>query len=147
MSVEDRLAIIDLTIAYCWALDAHDWAALENVFLPDATAELASPLLQGVEAIKTRVATALDPLDESQHMVTNHQVTIEGDRATCRCYLQAQHVRRAAGDGGAGVNFIVAGRYEDEMVRAPQGWRIKHRRLVRMWEEGNPGVLRPQRST
>lgn len=145
MSLEDRQACIDLTIAYCWALDARDWPALENVFLPDATAELASPVLEGVEAIKARVARALDPLDESQHMVTNHQVTLDGDRATCRCYLQAQHVRR--GVSGGGVNFIVAGRYEDEMVRTPIGWRIRHRRLVRMWEDGNPEVLRPQRST
>ena len=145
MSIEDRLAIADLTAAYCWALDARDWAALEQVFLPDATAELASPLLHGVEAIKARVAKALDPLDESQHMVTNHQIVIEGDVATCRCYLQAQHVRRGA--AGDGVNFVIGGRYEDEMVRTPQGWRIRHRRLVRMWEEGNPEVLRPQRST
>ncbi len=66
-SPEDRTAIVDVTVAYCWALDTRDWTALDDVFLPDATAELASPLLTGVGAIRERVAAALTPLDETQH--------------------------------------------------------------------------------
>lgn len=136
----DRAAITDLTIAYCWALDRHAWDELDDVFSCDFTAELASPTLRGVEAIKARVAQALEPLDDSQHMVTNHQIVIAGDTATCRCYLQAQHVRR---DVDGGDNFMVAGRYEDTLVRTADGWRINHRRLVSMWRQGNPVVLRP----
>ncbi len=136
----DRTAIADLTIAYCWALDTHRWDDLDDVFSADATAELASPTLYGVDAIKARVALALVPLDESQHMVTNHQIVIDGDHATCRCYLHAQHVRRGV-DGGD--NFVIGGRYEDRMVRTGEGWRISHRRLVSMWREGNLAVLHP----
>lgn len=138
-STEDQLAIIAVTVAYCWALDTRDWPALNNVFVPDATAELASPLLHGVEAIKTRIASALDPLDVSQHMVTNHQIDVDGDRATCRCYVHAQHVLKAA---TGGPNFVIGGRYEDTLARTPDGWRIAHRRLVPMWREGNPLVVR-----
>ena len=137
-SIQDRTDVVDVTIAYCWALDTHDWAGLEDVFLPGATAELSSPLLEGVEAIKTRVATALTHLDDSQHLVANHQVVIDGDTATSRCYLQAQHVRRGV-EGGD--NLLIGGRYEDQLVRTPAGWRIKHRRLVIMWREGNPAVM------
>jgi SnoaL-like domain len=145
-SHEDRQAIIDLTIAYCWALDGRDWTALESVFLTDATAELASPLLHGVEAITTRVRLALEPLDDSQHIVTNHQVRFDagserGDTATCRCYLHAQHVVRGL-EGGD--NLVIGGRYEDSVVRAELGWRIAHRKLVVMWREGNDAVMRPR---
>ena len=136
----DRTAITDLTIAYCWALDSHDWDGLDDVFASDVTAELASPLLTGVEAIKARVKLALDPLDDSQHMVTNHQIAIDGDQATCRCYLHAQHVRHGV-EGGD--NFVIGGRYEDTVVRTSGGWRIQHRRLVSMWRDGNPAVLHP----
>lgn len=139
-SLADRTAIIDLTIAYCWALDTRQWDALDDVFATDVTAELAAPLMHGVEAIKARVARALVPLDDSQHMVTNHQIVIDGDRATCRCYLHAQHVRNGV-EGGD--NFVIGGRYEDTMVRTASGWRISHRRLVSMWREGNPAVLLP----
>ena len=108
----------------------------------DATALLATPSpLEGVDAIRERVARALTPLDDSQHLVANHQVTIDGDDATCRCYLQAQHVRRAANASGAGENYIIGGRYEDRMVRTAVGWRIAHRELVVMWREGNPAVI------
>lgn len=139
-TMADRLAITDLTIAYCWALDTKDWDGLDRVFAVDVTAELASPLLHGVEAIKARVARALEPLDDSQHIVTNHQIVIDGDQASCRCYLHAQHVRRGV-EGGD--NYVIGGRYEDTMVRTPDGWRIAHRRLVSMWREGNVAVLHP----
>jgi len=141
-ALADRQAIIDVTIAYCWALDTKQWDALDEVFAPDATAMLASPApLAGVGAIKERVRRALEPLDASQHIVANHQIAIDGDDATCRCYLQAQHVRHAAAEAGAGANFIIAGRYEDQLQRTPAGWRITHRELVPMWREGNPAVI------
>lgn len=139
----DRQAVIDLTIAYAWAIDAHDWDALRDIFLPDATALLVDERV-GIDSIIERIRTALTPLDASQHLIGNHQVRLNGDTATCRCYLQAQHVRRAA-EGGP--NFIVAGRYEDEMVRTPAGWRIRRRVLVRTWTEGNPNVVRAARPT
>jgi hypothetical protein len=140
--LSDRQDIVDLTIAYCWALDTKRWDALDDVFLRDATALLAtSSPLQGVDAIKDRVRRALEPLDDSQHIVANHQVVVAGDTATCRCYLQAQHVRHAAASDGSGPNFVIGGRYEDRMVRTAHGWRIAHRELVSMWREGNPAVI------
>lgn len=135
----DRQAIVDLTIAYTWALDRRQFEDLRQVFLPDAIASLVGEL-RGVDAIIERVSAALMPLDDSQHIVSNHQVRLNGDRATCRCYMQAQHVRRGL-EGGD--NFIVAGRYEDDVVRTAEGWRIARRVLVRTWSDGNPAVLRP----
>jgi hypothetical protein len=81
---------------------------------------------------------ALEHLDTSQHLVGNHEIQVDGDDATHRCYLQAQHVRQAA---TGGPNYIVAGRYEDRFRRTDQGWRIVHRALVVMWTEGNVGVV------
>ena len=138
-ATDDRRAVIDLTIAYTWAIDTHNWDALRSIFVPDATAFLVDERV-GIDSIIERISAALGPLDDSQHLIGNHQVRIDGDSATCRCYLQAQHVRRAA-EGGP--NFIVAGRYEDEMVRTTQGWRISRRVLVVTWTDGNPFVVRP----
>ena len=110
------------------------------MFVPDATADLPSlNHLVGIEAIRGRVRSALEHLDDSQHLVGNHEVVVDGDTATHRCYLQAQHVRRAA---TGGPNYIVAGRYEDRLVRTAAGWRIAHRTLVVMWTDGNLAVAR-----
>ena len=136
---DDRTEIVDLTVAYCWAIDEKNWSELRNVFLADASGELGNGTEHGVEAIIARISSVLSPLDSSQHLVSNHQVELDGDRATCRCYFHAQHVRKAA-DGGR--HYVIAGRYEDALLRTGAGWRIAHRKLVVMWREGNPGVLR-----
>ena len=136
----DEKEIVDTTIAYCWGIDTRQWDVLrDRVFLNDSTAFLGSPL-EGIGAITDRIQRALGMLDTSQHMVSNHQVTITGDTATSRCYFQAQHVRQAA-DGGP--NYIVAGIYADDFIRTPAGWRIQDRTLTVLWTEGNMRVVRP----
>jgi 3-phenylpropionate/cinnamic acid dioxygenase small subunit len=138
-SGSDRQQIIDLTIDYCWTIDTRDFDHLRDIFHPDATALLGDER-PSVDSIIDKIRGSLTPLDATQHLITNHQVRVEGDRATSRCYLQAQHVRKAA---VGGVNFIIAGRYEDELVRTTDGWRIMRRTLHRDWSEGNLAVVRP----
>lgn len=136
----DERDITKVAIAYTWALDQHRWDDLRDVFAADATATLGSPdRLDGIEAIIGRIRAALEPLDDSQHLVGNHEIVVDGDTATHRCYLHAQHIRRSA---VAGPHYIVAGRYEDELARTAAGWRITHRNLEVMWTEGNAGVVR-----
>ncbi len=131
----DEREVVAVATRYCRALDTQDWPLLTTVFLTDATADLATTsLLVGVDAITNRIRTALESLDDCQHLVGNHEVVIDGDSATHRCYLQAQHVRVAA---VGGPNYLVGGRYEDRMVRTPDGWRIAHRTLTVMWTDGN----------
>jgi SnoaL-like domain len=131
----DERDIVAVVSQYCRALDTQNWPLLGEVFEPDSTAELGTPvLLSGIDAIVGRIRGALTGLDESQHLVGNHEVTVDGDHATHRCYLQAQHVRRAA---TGGPNYIVAGSYDDRFVRTPAGWRIAHRTLTVMWTDGN----------
>jgi len=140
----DRQAIVDLTIAYAWFLDHGPHADLATVFTPDAYALLGGEECSGADAIIDRVDRALTRLTISQHIVGNHQVAIDGDTATCRCYFHAQHVMHGT-EGGD--NYIVAGRYDDQLVRTPQGWRIAHRVLTVDWTDGNQAVVRPPRST
>ena len=135
--MDDILAVVNVTHAYCWALDDHAWDDLDDVFATDATAELGGEYV-GLAAIKDRVASVLLRLRASQHMVSTHQVTLDGDAATCRCYLHAQHVREI---DGLEAQFVVGGRYDDELVRAPDGWRITRRVLTVIWTAGDPRVL------
>jgi hypothetical protein len=137
--VDDIVAIVNVTHAYCWALDGHAWDDLADVFTPDARAELGGEYV-GLDAIKERVASVLLRLRASQHMVSTHQVAVDGDAATCRCYLHAQHVRELE---GSDARFLVGGRYDDALVRTPAGWRIARRSLTVIWTAGDPRVLQP----
>ena len=137
----EKAEIADLAVAYCWAIDGREWARLDEIFLPEATADFSmAGVHEGRDAIVERIKAALGVLDASQHIVSNHEVHIDGDRATHRCQMQAQHVRH---DAEGGPNYIVAGRYEDRLVRAADGWRIAHRDLIIAWTDGNIRVVRP----
>jgi ketosteroid isomerase-like protein len=137
----DEREVVAVALRYCTALDTNDWLALRTVFLEDATAQLGDPpVLKGIDAITARIRAALEYLDDSQHLVGNHDVVVDGETATHRCYLQAQHIRKVP-EGGS--NYIVAGRYDDRLERTSDGWRIAHRTLTVMWTEGNVAVVRP----
>lgn len=137
----DEAAIRDTAARYCWALDTLDRAAIETVFLPDATAILGGPtLLEGLDAIWARINAALSNLTVSQHLIGSQLVEVTGDTATQRCYLHAQHVREGT-EGGS--QYIVAGTYIDRLERTPAGWRIRHRELTVQWTSGNVRVVRP----
>jgi hypothetical protein len=134
----DERAIVALTIAYAWALDTRRYDELRSVFAPDATAVLRGVACEGLDAIVARISRPLDRLDATQHIVTNQQVTVDGERATCRTQLQSQHVRRGTEGGDT---YLIGGVYDDRLERRPEGWRIVHRTLTETWSRGNPAVI------
>jgi ketosteroid isomerase-like protein len=136
----DEKAIIDLTIAYTWALDTKQFDELRNVFAADATAMLHHVECGGVDAIIERIAGAINRLDVTQHLVSNQQVRVDGDTATCRTQLQSQHVKRGT-EGGD--NFVIGGFYDDQLRKTAEGWRITHRLMEETWREGNRAVVSP----
>lgn len=136
----DRLEITDLLNRYALALDDRDWQRLATCFTPDAVG-LYGPVLgrrDGFPAIEQLCRGALEPLDSSHHMISNHEIEIHGDTARSRCYVQAQHTKRGTAGGD---NFVIGGAYIDELVRTAEGWRICRRELRLIWQEGNPRVL------
>lgn len=136
--MSDRDDIIDLTIAYTWALDTKQFDDLHKVFHPDATADLRGKRCEGADAIVARIGGSVGRFDATQHLIGNHQVTVDGDTATCRCQLQSQHVKYGMRGGEC---YIVGGMYIDRLVRTPDGWRIIHRTMQQTWCEGNEALL------
>ena len=122
----------------CW--DHGPRERLDTVLTEDAVCDYMTVIVEGLPAIVEKVTNALGPLDASQHIISNQQVTIDGDTATCRCYLHAQHTLRGT-EGGD--NFIIAGRYDDELVRTPDGG-VSHSEINKRLDRScNPGVRRP----
>lgn len=136
----DRQDIDDVLVRYAHALDSHEWERLGAVFTPDAVADFLElgGVNEGLDAIVALIAGVLSGLDASQHLIGSIAAEVDGDAATARCYLQAQHVFAGA-DGGD--HFLVGGTYVDRLVRTPEGWRIAHRTLHASWTDGNPGVF------
>jgi ketosteroid isomerase-like protein len=135
----DQQMIIDVTVAYTWALDTKQLDQLRDVFTPDATAVLRGVACAGRDAIIERIGPAITRLDATQHLIGNHHVVVNGDTATCRCQLQSQHVK--AGVEG-GDTYLIGGTYDDRLVRTADGWRIAHRVMTQTWATGNPDVTK-----
>jgi hypothetical protein len=138
--ISDQLEITDVLNRYSRALDGRDWALLESVFTPDAVVEYGEYGSTNIGPVEVgeHCAGGLEGLDCNQHLLSNIAVEINGDEATSRCYLHAQHVFAGAPGGDF---YFLGGGYEDDLVRTDDGWRIKHRRLTVLWADGNPDVF------
>jgi hypothetical protein len=74
----------------------------------------------------------------TQHMITNHVITIDGDKALCVAYLQAQHcLPNEQGDS----TQTIGGYYTNHFIRTPHGWKIKACKLTMTWSKGNWGIF------
>lgn len=144
-AVADRLAIVGVLHRYAFAIDDADFESLAGVFTPDAVMEFPGwGVREGRPAIIELISGVVAELDATQHFLGNATVTsLEGDRATARSYVWAQHVLNGTLGGDL---FVVGGQYRDELVRIDGSWRIHRRHLQRIWTDGNPAVRQPRAS-
>lgn len=139
---DDRNAIVDVLNLYALAVDTQNWALFDQVFTPDVLADYPSDLLwHDLDAFKRDFHTIHDHLRGSMHVITNHQVRIDGDTAHALSY---GHFRLFGATPEGQDDFWEAiGWYDDHLVRTTAGWRIDRRRARVTWYGGNPAVLKP----
>ena len=93
VDVGDRLAISDVLIRYATALDGRDWELLASCFTDDATLDYDTSGTYGRDAFVEHCRAGLARMKATQHCVTNHVISTDGDRAHSTSYVIAQHVR------------------------------------------------------
>jgi 3-phenylpropionate/cinnamic acid dioxygenase small subunit len=136
----DERAVIAVGLRYSRALDGRDWDEFLRCFTADARYGRAGHTVSGHTAIVTQAQKFLRRLDATQHVATNFEVRLDGDRARMRSYYIGTHMRRCEEKE---EHFVLAGVYEDQMVRTSDGWRIEVRELVPQWTSGDPALLGP----
>ncbi|MDX1648846.1 MAG: nuclear transport factor 2 family protein [Myxococcota bacterium] len=125
-ALRDRLAIEEVLVRYCDAIDGRDFALLGRVFTPDAVLDYtASGGPRGrLPEVRDWLERALAPFELIQHVIGNLRVELDGDRARSRCYFTNP---MGVPGRGRGMNFLCGGIYRDVLVRTPEGWRIAER--------------------
>jgi 3-phenylpropionate/cinnamic acid dioxygenase small subunit len=131
--LEDHLALVGLTHQYAWALDSRNWPMFNDCFTDDGVIKVepvgsSMPISEHDDFAGPRFAK----LDGTRHLTANHVTEIEGDEATCRCYILAHHWIN-----GVDVEYTVEGFYVDRCRRTEQGWKIFERTLHMMRKIGS----------
>jgi uncharacterized protein (TIGR02246 family) len=130
--VEDRQEIADLLVRYASAVDDGDDEQLASCFTDDAEATFAGVHAGvGGPAITAFLRSAMGATTRpaSTHNLANITVSVRGDEADAVSNAVVYGVR------GEPPEMRVRGvRYEDRLVRTPDGWRIRVRTHRPHWE-------------
>lgn len=140
----DRDAIVELLRRYAAAIDARDREGVRALFTSEAILDYRTT--DGPRGPRDEVVDwlldALAGVTLTQHLLTNHEIEVDGDTARATTQMLNPLVM-GAGDGEDAAVLLFGGRYEDELVRTPDGWRISGRLHVVTWETAPlPGRLR-----
>ncbi len=130
--------IRDVLERYFFALDTRDEALLASCFTGDATIlyHVGSPAevaLRGREAIVRRLHGRTKDFTATTHARSNTVARVNGDTATADTHAVV-HVL-------TGSHMRVRGiRYHDVLVRQADGWQIRERTHVPVWQHDAIGV-------
>jgi SnoaL-like domain len=131
--------IVNVVNLYPVAVDSLRWDLFDQTFTEDAHVEFGGPAKwDDLASLKRDFAMVHRPFDATQHVTSNHQVVVNGDRANCLSYVHARFIRQVAQGGNM---FESAGWYDDQLVKLAAGWRIRFRSCRAVWSGGNPLVL------
>ena len=133
---DPRLDISDLLVRYATGIDRRDWPLFRTVFTDDCEVDYGEiGAWNGVDAVTDFMEQTHAMAGQTMHRLTNQAITVDGDKASARTYVDGVIM---FGDNQAGVNAL--GFYDDEIVRTADGWRIARRRFtqVRVTTFGQP---------
>lgn len=122
----DKQDIAEVVVRYSTGIDRRDWDLFRTCFTDDVIAAYDGiATWDSVDAITDFMEASHADMGHTMHRLTNIVISVDGDAATARTYVDAVLM---ASDGQSGLN--PRGIYEDRLVRTADGWRIRHRRYT-----------------
>jgi 3-phenylpropionate/cinnamic acid dioxygenase small subunit len=137
--IVDERAVEQILVRYALACDTRNWPLLDEVFLPDVIANYGGEYrLAGRGKVVGMIRSLLGGCGPTQHLLGNFRITVEGNSATCACYVRAAHAGRGE---QASETYEVWAEYRDTLVRTAAGWRISERQMAVFHESGSRSIL------
>ena len=140
----DNEAVRETLYTFAQGVDSRDWSLLQGVFLETFEYDYSSHRAGSegqIDAVDwvAHARKRFETMIATQHTMTNPRVTLEGDTAICRMYVEAWHLAEL--DDGEDW-CTIGGEYINHLLRGPdRRWRISRLCLNRRWTIGNPAVL------
>lgn len=139
----ERAEITDTMHRYATAIDQRDWALLRTVFADEVAFDFSSwapgfrSVLKADELVQS-LQGSLSGFTATQHVMSNHVVTLEGESAVCVTYMNAR-LFLIAGNGTHLMNTI-GGHYVNRFAATADGWKITTCTLIVTWELGDQAL-------
>jgi 3-phenylpropionate/cinnamic acid dioxygenase small subunit len=125
---EDRQDIADVLVRYATGIDRRDWPLFRTVFTDDCELDYGEVgSWKGVDEVTEFMQQVHALAGHTMHRLTNQVITVDGDTAQARTYVDALIM---LADNNSGVN--AAGFYDDELVRSDGGWRVARRSFTQV---------------
>jgi hypothetical protein len=128
------LAVVEeikqLKYRYLRTLDLKQWDEFEQCFVAEVTGDYGEGLaFEDRDALVGYMRENLGPALVTMHQCHHPEITVDGDTATGRWYLEDKVISEE-------YRFVLEGAafYEDRYVRTPDGWRIAHTGYRRTYE-------------
>lgn len=122
LEAADRAEITELSARFDNSLDSEDATKFAATFTAEGELVGFWGTSKGSDQLRQAHAFMLSTFSkDKRHVVTNHEISVTGDRATMYCYLTVFDRNALAVTGTA--------TFTDELVRTPQGWRFARRTL------------------
>jgi 3-phenylpropionate/cinnamic acid dioxygenase small subunit len=130
LPIADRLAIEALVTEYAWLLDHQRWYDVANLCTDDAVLVIRGREIVGKPGLEAWASRRAERANRrTQHQMSLLRLEPVGPDEVSGTAALVLHVAKT---GGGGTYVDLVGEYEDEYVRAPEGWKFRRRRLVQI---------------
>ena len=130
LTADDRLDIMELPARYAEALDTLQPDQLPEIFTDDAVWEIVDGRLRLVGLDDIMEFMGRPDVHPGAHLMTN--IYIAGTREDAELgtivHLSSRGVYPVGPSDRLNPTAVFYGRYDDDVVRTDDGWRIRHRR-------------------
>ena len=130
--LRDRELIRELPQRYALGIDTDDWKEVAGVFHPECRVEgtlQSAAIGEYLEALEPGVKQYHATL----HFMGNQYVRVEGERGHVETYAVAYHLEA---ENSPLPDLVMGVRYQDDVRRDGDTWKISHRHVVKQWHRG-----------
>ncbi len=125
LSVEDKMAILELVARYNHAVDYGDSDAYVKTFTPDGIFTMGDWTMRGTEELRAFVEKKAQQGDlNTRHWTSSHVVEGDGDTATHSSYIMIIEM-------GEIPTISATGIYHDKLKNVNGEWKFSRRQVIK----------------
>ncbi len=146
----DRTEIAETLYRFALGLDLGDADQLASSLTEDIVFDFTPaaskvgrefPVLSSRDVVVKTIIATLGPLDTS-HTASNIHITVNDETTTLKAYVMAQHFMPGEGPRpDRTTHALFMNRYDADLVRDGDRWRISRLTIDNAWFEGDPAML------